>query len=248
MLFDQVVAEASDLRGRLSGGVVLTNDGNNGHFCHLKKRASPSIDSDSKLEICCFKSNDNRLELPMFVNPTSAAIHRTYVARNNFDGSIDLSEEDYKADKIVDVRRVKNSQTGEMDYFVVNKGSDFLSINGTDVDPPVRAGPLPEFAVLEMRHFSIFWWRTAAALDYMPVRWSMLCLLTASTIADDSCRVSNANARTRTKNCLARPSKAIPVSPATYEACVGYCTIRKLRRYRPIAHFASVPGFEKLAP
>ena len=221
VLFDQVVAEASALRGRLLEGVALTNDGSNGHFCRLRTGASPSMnlgsstsDSDnSKLDLYCFELDDNRLELPLFVNSTSTVIHRTYVARDDPVDAIDLRDsssmtsETSKADKTVDVRRVHDSQTGEIEYFVVNTGLDSLSVNGTDVDPLVRAGPLPEFAVLEMRHLSIFWWRTATALDYIPVRRSMLCLLTTSTKSDGSCRVSNANETPRT---VAKSRRAKP--------------------------------------
>lgn len=190
VLFDQVVAEASTLRERLSRGVALTTDGSNGQFCFLKKcdtlsTNSEAIDSDdSQLELSCFELNEDRLEIPLFVDPTSAAIHQTHVARDAPVDSINSSDlsstkiENSKDDRIIDVRRVQNSETGESEYFVMNWSLDLLSINGIDVNPTVRAGPLPDFAVLELERFSIFWWRTTAALDFMPVRQSMLRLLT----------------------------------------------------------------------
>ena len=190
VLFDQVVVEASTLRERLSQGVALTADGSNGQFCFLKKPDTPStnseaIDSDhSQLELSCFEPNEDRLKLPLFVDPTSAAIHQTYVARDAPVDSIDSSDlsstkiENSKNDRIIDVRRVQNSETGEIEYFVTKRSLDTLSINGIIVNPAVRAGPLPDFAVLELERFSIFWWRTTAALDFVPVRESMLRLLT----------------------------------------------------------------------
>ena len=194
VLFDRVVAEASILRKCLSTGAALTNDGRIGYFCVLEEHESYSENTDSSKEsnsdgshviLHCFKPNANRFDLSLFVDPTFAAVHRTYVARNNIVDSIDSSDsssstsENTDADKLLNVCRVQNSSTGEIEYFVVNKGLGLLSINGVCVDPTVIAGPLPDFAVLESDHFSIFWWRTAAALDYMPVRWFMLCLLTA---------------------------------------------------------------------
>lgn len=194
VLFDRVVAEASFLRKCLSTGAALTNDGRIGYFCVLEERESSSENTDSSEEsnsngsqviLHCFKPNANRFDLSLFVDPTFGAVHRTYIARNNIVDSIDSSDsssstsENTDADKILNVCRVRNPSTGEIEYFVVNKGLGLLSINGICVDPTVIAGPLPDFAVLESGHFSIFWWRTAAALDYMPVRSSMLCLLTA---------------------------------------------------------------------
>ncbi|CAD6576699.1 MAG: hypothetical protein ASARMPREDX12_007977 [Alectoria sarmentosa] len=183
VLFDRVVAEASILRKCLSTGAALTNDGRIGYFCVLEEHESYSENTDSSKEsnsdgshviLHCFKPNANRFDLSLFVDPTFAAVHRTYVARNNIVDSIDSSDsssstsENTDADKLLNVCRVQNSSTGEIEYFVVNKGLGLLSINGVCVDPTVIAGPLPDFAVLESDHFSIFWWRTAAALDYMP--------------------------------------------------------------------------------
>lgn len=185
ILFDQIVAEASTLRERLSRGFAFTNDGSIGQFCMLKECGSPSINSgsgkesnsdDSRLNRYFFGPNDEQLELPLFVDAVSTAIHRTSLARNDlFDSSNPSSttSETSRPDNIVDVRRVRISKTGETEYFVINEGLDLLSINGKDVDSTVIAGPLPDFAVFETGHTSIFWWRTAAALDYMPVGGSI---------------------------------------------------------------------------
>ena len=193
-LFDQVVAEASTLRERLSPGTVLTDDGSNGQFCVLKKCESSGTDSesgeesnsdDSKLRLCGFEPNKDRLKLDLFVDSTSAAIYRTHVVRNDLIGSTNSSDassttsENAKDDRVIDIQRVQRSKSSDIEYFVQNICLDFLSINGIDVDSTVRAGPLPDFAVFELGHFSIFWWRTAAALDFMPVRDCRLCLLTA---------------------------------------------------------------------
>lgn len=193
-LFDQVVADASNLREHLLSDVALTDDGSNGQFCVLKKCESSSTDSDSgeetnsddsKLVLYGFEANEDRLKLDLFVVSASAAVHRTHVVRNDLIGSASSSDassttgENTKDDGAIDVRRVQNLKSGETEYFVTKKGLDFLSINGIDVDPTVRAGPLPDFAVFELGHSSVFWWRTAAALDYMPVRDSGVCLLIA---------------------------------------------------------------------
>lgn len=185
VLFDRVVAEASTLMMSISTDVPLTNDGRIGWFCFLEECESSSKNSGSseasningsQVVLQCFGSNTNRFELSLFVDPTFAAIHGAYVTRNDIVGSIDssdsssLTSENIIADNILDVRRVRDSGTGNIDYFVVNKNLDRLSINGMDVNLPKIGGPLPDFAVLEIGRHTIFWWRTAAALRYMPVR------------------------------------------------------------------------------
>ena len=54
---------------------------------------------------------------------------------------------------------------------------DDVAINGFHVDQNRIAGPLPDFAVVEVERQSYFWWRTADALDYVPVKGSMVCVL-----------------------------------------------------------------------
>lgn len=193
-LFDQVVAEAPKLRDRLSPGLILTDDGSNGLFCGLKKGGSLDTDSDSgeennsdssNLALYGFESGENKLTLALFVDPTSTAVHRTHVVRvvlvdlTSSSDSSSTTSENAKANESVDVLRVRNSTSSEFEYFVLNLGSDILSINGINVDPTGKAGPLPDFAVFELGRSSIFWWRTGTALHYMPVRISKLCLLTA---------------------------------------------------------------------
>lgn len=167
ILFDQVVAEASTLRRRLSRGVALTNAGSNGPCCVLKKPDSSSTISDtvqesnsgdSQLKVYCFESNENGLKL---------SVDGVFYYADSKASSLAVSESS-NSDTILDVRRVRDPKTGEIEYFILNKGSGPLSVNGIDVDHTVRAGPLPDFAVLELGQSSIFWWRTAAALYYMP--------------------------------------------------------------------------------
>lgn len=187
-LFDQIVAEAATFKTHLSEGIALTNAGNNGHFCVLENYESSSTSSeiiddsdsgDSQLKIYSFDTDENILKLWVFVDPKSAAIDQTNVDRNGVFHHADpkasslAGDETSESDTILDVHRVQNSKTGEIEYFVLNKGSNPISVNGIGVVPTVRAGPLPDFAVLEIGHFSLFWWRTAAALDYMPVRCSI---------------------------------------------------------------------------
>ena len=154
-LFDQVVAEASTLKELLWPGVALTDDGSNGQFCVLKKCESSGTDSDSgeesnsdvsKLRLYGFESNEDRLKLDLFVDPTSAAVHRTHVVRDVLIGSTSSSDassttsENVKDDRVIDVRRVRNTRSGKIEYFVINIGLDFLSINGIDVDLPYGLG------------------------------------------------------------------------------------------------------------
>lgn len=235
-LFDQVVAEAPNLRECLA--TALKNDGSNGQFCVLKQHPNMKIDSsqksngdDSRLGIYCFDPNQNRMRLSMFVDSISAAISQTYVGRSNPVDPIESIDspssknKSSKVDEIIDVCRVRNSKTSDVEYFVVNKNLEYLYINNvdattTDLDTAVRAGPLPDFAVFDLDYFSVFWWRTPAALDYIPVRGPMLGLLTAERKAEGLHRISNANGlrKTKAKNRLEKPPKATLVSPTTHQA------------------------------
>ncbi len=187
VLFDQVVAEASSLRERLSASPPLANNGRNGRFCALKKRDSPSVASeesnsnDSKLQLYGFEPNHDDLSILLFVDPASAATRTMNLTGIEIiDSSVSdtyTTNEKSKDDRRIDVGRVRNSTTGKTEYYVRNRSIVLLRINGIDVEPTLAAGPLPDFAVLEVANVSIFWWRTADALDYMPVRGSMMCLL-----------------------------------------------------------------------
>lgn len=194
VLFDQIVAEAPSLRERLMPGVALTDDGSNGLFCVLKNKESLDTDSDSgeesnsdgsNLALYGFEPGNERMTRALFIDLTSTAVHRTHVFRNVLFDSTSSSDsssttsENAKSDKFIDVQRVRNSESGNIEYFILNIGLDFLSTNGTEMNPTVRAGPLPDLAVLELGRSFIFWWRTGAALAYMPVGISTLCLLTA---------------------------------------------------------------------
>ena len=173
-LFDQVVADALRLKKRLMHRDDSTKDGNladdgsSPHLCVLEKDEDHGLEFDSskesnnrKLDIYSFSSDEPEKRIPMYADPNFVAHSRTNVARGD---PVD-------PDKGFDVYRHRNLETSELEYFVENEHSVYLLINGIRVDSSVRAGPLPSFAVLELQDFSMFWWRTVAALEYMPVRW-----------------------------------------------------------------------------
>lgn len=68
----------------------------------------------------------------------------------------------------LDFRVLKNAKSDEMDYFVVNEKKDVFIINEKMIGKKLAAGPLPDFAVILVGCYVVFWWRTQAALDYMP--------------------------------------------------------------------------------
>lgn len=184
VLFDQVVDEASTLRERIS--TVLTNDGSHGHLCFFKKFKHPSMDlksneknnDDSRLELYYLGPEDDRSKLPLFVEPSP----RTYVSGDHTVDSIQSSSlsstarENLKENRKIEVCRVRNSKTGETEYFVMNEGLEFLAVNGVNLARVQQAGPLPDFAVLELVHYSVFWWRTSAALNHNPVKTPTHCV------------------------------------------------------------------------
>ena len=149
ILFDQVAAEASRLRGLLSAEHLLTDDGHNPYLCFLKKRKTSSDDTESS-EDC----DDNESKLIL----------------QSLDSSTDNSS--LNRDETIEIRRVEGSRDVGVQYFVVNKGSREIFVNEMAVGHYEAVGPLPDFAVFDIDHSSSLWWRTAAALDYDPVSYS----------------------------------------------------------------------------
>ena len=173
-LFDLVVANARSLRQHLTTSDAstkdgnLTDDGSSPRMCHFENVKDSGVRVDSskqsnnrQLVLISFPLSEHETRLHVYAEPKF--IHsRTNVARGD---PID-------PDKGFDVYRHRNLETGEFEYFVENEDSVYLSINGIHVDSSVIAGPLPSFAVFELQDFSMFWWQTVTALEYMPVRWS----------------------------------------------------------------------------
>lgn len=78
------------------------------------------------------------------------------------------------ARKVLDICRLRcisgvgDTQPGEFRHFILNFDQAFLSINGIPIDMGRVAGPLPEFAVIEINGSLLFWWGTVAAIDFVP--------------------------------------------------------------------------------
>ena len=174
-LFDQVVVSAPRLRHLFMTPDVSTedcnliDDGSSPKMCQLKKVKDSGLRVDSGkqsnhrgLDLTPFPFSMTEIWIFVYAEPNSVAHSQTDVARGD----------PMDPNKGIDVYRDRNVETGELEYFVENEDSVYLSINGIRVDSSVRAGPLPSFAVFEFQDFSMFWWQTVTALEYMPVRWS----------------------------------------------------------------------------
>lgn len=66
------------------------------------------------------------------------------------------------------LRRLKRESSREYRYFIVNASLAPLFINGISVGIETVAGPLPDFAVLEIQDAVYLWWGVPATLDYVP--------------------------------------------------------------------------------
>ena len=86
MLFDQIVAEASTLRGLFLKDPILENTGYHGHFCTLRACDSLSTASgfseegdseETKLQFYYFGHGREKdlVRLPLFVDSTSGIKH-----------------------------------------------------------------------------------------------------------------------------------------------------------------------------
>ena len=146
VLFDQVVAEASTKRQDLLTHFASTDNRDIPCVCFLKGRKSSGNDSDIDEE---GDTNESQLEIGTF--PTNRDMWLL------------------DADLQIQVYCDRESKTGEVQYFVVNDGCDTLHVNDWSVKSGVYAGPLSDFAVIQTKRYSYFWWRTAVALDYRPV-------------------------------------------------------------------------------
>lgn len=129
-------------------------DGAGGRFCLLKKKA-PHVKAGGKLGDEGENTEEKELEYHDY--PENAREHRFKVTKDSEGGDIQL-----------DVRCWKNRRTGEVGYFVVNNVLRTIFINDCVVGCRLAAGPLPDFAIIEMNDRAIFWFRNRAALDYVP--------------------------------------------------------------------------------
>lgn len=67
----------------------------------------------------------------------------------------------------LEIRASRNARTGEIGYFVVNEQRN-LHINENLIARNSVAGPLPDFAVIQIGYWVVFWWRSRAAMGYVP--------------------------------------------------------------------------------
>lgn len=62
----------------------------------------------------------------------------------------------------------KNAETNGLDYFLVNENMHLFIVNGKSIGQKLAAGPLPDFVVVQIEGWVIFWWRTRAAMGHIP--------------------------------------------------------------------------------
>ena len=147
LLFDQVVAEALTLREPLSMALSLSDNGDNPHFCWLKGSDSSSKETDISEES---DTNESKLEIHPFHSDCNKWL---------LDAGLEIQIYWDRESKPVEIQY----------FFILNNGRNSLHVNDWVVWPGVIAGPLPDFAVLQVAQYAYFWWRTPAALDYKPV-------------------------------------------------------------------------------
>ena len=65
-------------------------------------------------------------------------------------------------------RAIGRKITTEEGFFIINKDFERFLVNGQVMSRGGVAGPLPDFAVIELDSNAIFWWRNREALSYSP--------------------------------------------------------------------------------
>jgi len=92
-----------------------------------------------------------------------------FIDMNRNDLSNGDATNSYNVDKTFDLRRLRNTHSGEVGYFVVNQSLKYLAINGTAVSPQIVAGPLPDFAVVSIEDTALLWFGSWQAMNgYLP--------------------------------------------------------------------------------
>ena len=87
---------------------------------------------------------------------------------NNSNFLLELNRRNGTDDRThLEVCARRNARTGEIGYFVVNEQRN-LFINDRLIARNSAAGPLPDFAVIQVGYWVVFWWRSRAAMGYMP--------------------------------------------------------------------------------
>lgn len=56
----------------------------------------------------------------------------------------------------------------EYDYFILNDFEEPFSVNGVPIAKGMVAGPLPDFAIIDIGGFFVLWWASQAGVEYVP--------------------------------------------------------------------------------
>lgn len=75
---------------------------------------------------------------------------------------------------VLDIHRRQYIKTGLASCFICNEELELLIINEKVIGRGLLAGPLPEFAVIQINQLVLFWWATLSALNYAPVKISQV--------------------------------------------------------------------------
>ena len=103
--------------------------------------------------------------------------HYFTVPPNKPEISLALNRRDGKNDGThLQIRARRNARTGKIGYFVMNEQRN-LFINGRLIARNSAAGPLPDFAVIQIGYWVVFWWRSRAAMGYIPEMVSQASLI-----------------------------------------------------------------------
>ena len=79
-----------------------------------------------------------------------------------------LDKEETTPSVPLDIHVSRNAETAEEEYFIINRDCDICIINDRYVGRRLAAGPLPDFVVILTDQWVVFWWRTRAAVHYVP--------------------------------------------------------------------------------
>lgn len=112
-----------------------------------------------------FKVPPNTADFSLELNRRNRTDDGTHLELNRRNGTDDSTH--------LEVRVCRNARTGEIGYFLVNEQRN-LFINENLIARNSMAGPLPDFAVIQVGYWVVFWWRSRAAMGYIPETMSQV--------------------------------------------------------------------------
>ena len=75
----------------------------------------------------------------------------------------------YRDGAAVQIHTLRNRNSDAFEHFIINEVHSLFCVNGVVVPENAVAGPLSDFAIIQVGLDVNFWWSNGQGLDYRPV-------------------------------------------------------------------------------